>query len=171
MCIEGFKRSGQRTARLLGLYQQILLSGEIAASDSQEEMELRLSGLVVKQQAKLKIYNRIYHAVFNINWVNQELANLRPYSESLSAWEASNRQDESHLLRGQTLQDALSWAADKSLSAQDFQFLTASLEADKQETQLNLDVIKGEMKIAVQMADPKFNEIALPQQPTEQNSP
>lgn len=165
------KRSGQRTARLLGLYQQILLNGEIAAADSQEEMELRLSGLVVKQQAKLKIYNRIYHAVFNVNWVNQELANLRPYSEALAAWEASTRQDRSHLLRGQELHDALSWAADKSLSAQDFQFLTASLEAEKQETQLNLEVVKGEMRIAVEMADPKFNQITLPQQPTEQNSP
>jgi hypothetical protein len=34
----------QRTSRLLGLYQQILQQGEIAAGDSSEQMELRLSG-------------------------------------------------------------------------------------------------------------------------------
>ncbi len=116
----------QRTLRLLGLYQQILQRGEIVANDTPEQMQLRLSGLVVKQNGKLKVYNRIYQSIFNLNWVNEVLANLRPYSEALVAWEVSNRQDESHLLRGQVLRDALVWAADKSLSDRDFQFLAAS---------------------------------------------
>jgi hypothetical protein len=115
-------RSGQRTGRLLGLYQQILQQGGVVAEDSAEQMELRLSGLVVKQQGKLRVYNRIYELVFNPSWVEQALATLRPYAEVLEAWLASNRQDESRLLRGQALQDALSWSADKSLSDLDYQF-------------------------------------------------
>jgi WD40 repeat protein len=127
----------QRTSRLLGLYQQILQQGEIAADDSSEQMELRLSGLVVKQNGKLRVYNRIYEAVFNQSWVNQELANLRPYSEAINAWLGTNRQDESRLLRGQALQDALAWADTQSLSTDEYTFLTASqqkeLEAERQE--------------------------------------
>ena len=148
----------QRTSRLLGVYQQILIppqppltkggeqdlpplnKGGIAADDSSEQMELRLSGLVVKQNCQLRVYNRIYEAVFNQTWVNQQLAKLRPYSEAITAWLDSNHQDESRLLRGQALQDALAWAKDKSLSANDYAFLTASqqkeLEAERQERQI-----------------------------------
>jgi hypothetical protein len=42
-------RSVQRTETLLKLYQQILQQSEIVADDSADQMELRLSGLVVKQ--------------------------------------------------------------------------------------------------------------------------
>ena len=35
-------------------------------------MELRLTGLVVKQQGKLKVYNRIYASVFNQTWVDSQ---------------------------------------------------------------------------------------------------
>ncbi len=70
-------RSEQRSLRLLELYQQILQQGEIAASDSPEQIELRLSGLVVKQAGKLKVYNRLYQHVFNRSWVEKELEALR----------------------------------------------------------------------------------------------
>jgi WD40 repeat protein len=148
-------RNEQRTSRLLGLYQQILIPPQpllikgrqpsfseegISADDSSEQMELRLSGLVVKQHGKLRVYNGIYEAVFNQTWVNRQLAKLRPYSEAITAWIDSNRQDESRLLRGQALQDALAWAKDKSLSANDYAFLTASqqkeLQAERQERQI-----------------------------------
>jgi WD40 repeat protein len=116
----------QRASRLLGLYQQILQQGEIVADDSSEQMYLRLSGLVVKQNGNLKVYNLIYQNVFEQNWVNERLANLRPYSEDITAWLASNRQDESRLWQGQKLQEALAWAKDKSLCNEDYTFLTAS---------------------------------------------
>lgn len=119
-------RSEQRTRELLKLYQKILQQGEISADGSPEQTELQLSGLVIKQAGRLRVYNRIYEAVFNLNWTHEALANLRPYAEALAAWLASNRQDESQLLRGQALRDALTWSADKNLSEQDFQFLTAS---------------------------------------------
>ncbi len=119
-------RREQRAGRLLGLYQKILQQGEVPGDDSSEQMELRLSGLVVKQQGKLRVYNRIYQSVFNLSWVEKELANLRPYGEALAAWLASNCQNTSRLLRGQVLQEALAWSADKSLSYEDYQFLTRS---------------------------------------------
>ncbi|MBW4634125.1 MAG: AAA-like domain-containing protein [Iphinoe sp. HA4291-MV1] len=122
--------SRSRTVGLLSNYQQILQQGEIIADDSPEQIELRLSGLVVKQSNSLRVYNRIYEQVFNQSWVERELLQQRPYAESLKAWWESNRQD-SHLLRGQELQKALNWATDKSLGEQDDQFLRASQELDR----------------------------------------
>ncbi len=94
--------------------------------DSPEEMELRLSGLVVEQQNKLKVYNRIYQVVFDQNWVDKKLTNLRPYAEAINAWLASNHRDVSRLLRGKALEDAQNWATGKNLSNDDYQFLQAS---------------------------------------------
>ncbi len=64
----------QRQGQLLQLYQQILQTGEVKANDKPEHMELRLSGLVVKQQGKLRVYNRIYGSIFNQTWVENALA-------------------------------------------------------------------------------------------------
>ncbi len=121
----------QRASRLLGLYQQILQKGELAADGSPEQMELRLTGLIVRHEGKLKVYNPIYQSVFNLGWVEKELAQLCPYAEAQNAWEASHCQDESRLLRGQALQDALAWAAGKSLRDSDYRFLAASQALDK----------------------------------------
>ncbi|HEY9667859.1 MAG TPA: AAA-like domain-containing protein [Coleofasciculaceae cyanobacterium] len=123
--------SERRTGRLLGLYQQILQRGEIVADNSPEQLKLQLSGLVVKRNGVLRVYNRIYEAVFNANWVKDELASLRPYGEALTAWIDSHCQDESRLLQGQALQEALAWSSGKSLSDRDYQFLAASQELDK----------------------------------------
>ena len=51
--------SEQRTGRLLGLYQQILQRGEIVADNTLEQLKLQLSGLVVKRNGLLKVYNQI----------------------------------------------------------------------------------------------------------------
>jgi WD40 repeat protein len=129
----------QLTPRLLGLYQQIARSGEIASDDSFEQLQLRLSGLVVKQHGFLRVYNRIYQAVFDEAWVEKELAAVRPYARAIVLWEASSCQDYSQLLRGQELRNAQAWAVDKSLSDLDYQFLAASLELEKQNIQIALD--------------------------------
>lgn len=117
----------QRASRLLRIYQQVL-QDELPADDSAEQMDLLLSGLVVKAQGKLRVYNRIYAEIFNQTWVEKQLDNLRPYAPLLDAWLASNLQDESRLLRGQSLKDAQAWAEGKNLSSQDYQFLAASQE-------------------------------------------
>jgi hypothetical protein len=119
-------------SRLLALYQQILQHSEleksaeiggVAADYSPEQMELLLSGIVIKCQSKLIVANRIYESVFNQFWVEKELGNLAPYREALAAWLAANREDESLLLTGDSLQEALEWAADKKLSQEHYWFL------------------------------------------------
>jgi WD40 repeat protein len=119
-------KENQRIVRRLGLYQQILEQIEIVPDGSAEQMELRLSGLIVKRREKLTISNPIYQAVFNQDLIAQKLEKLSPYSEAMKVWLNSNSQDDSQLLRGDDLQSALVWAADKSLRNEDFHFLTAS---------------------------------------------
>ncbi|QIR41898.1 hypothetical protein HCG51_35065 (plasmid) [Tolypothrix sp. PCC 7910] len=123
----------QRAGYLLELYQQIQQQGEVAANNSVESSELRLSGLVVKIEGKLRVYNRVYQQVFNQSWAENQLNNLRPYSEAFRAWVASGGKDESRLLRGNTLKGAEEWGKDKNLSYQDKQFLAASKEKEIQE--------------------------------------
>ncbi|MFM9266434.1 AAA-like domain-containing protein [Tychonema sp. BBK16] len=132
-------RNGQRAGRILGIYQQVLQGIEIKSDDSQEQIELLLSGLVVRHEGILKVKNRIYQQVFNLQWVEKKLGNLRPYSQMLEAWVGSGQQDKSRLLRVQALKDAQSWAQGKSLSDLDYQFLAASQEIDRQELQLFLE--------------------------------
>lgn len=155
---------GQRTGRLLGLCQQIVEQKEVVADDSPEQMELRLTGLVVKCEGKLRTYNLIYALVFDRSWVDQALAELRPYSEALNTWITHGCQDESRLLRGQALQDAMVWAADKSLSNQDYQFLAASQELEKREIQNARELEKLEAQIALEASEQANHILAEAQQ-------
>jgi hypothetical protein len=161
----------QHASRLLGLYQQVLQQGEIAANDTPEQIELRLSGLVVKQQGSLNVYNRIYEAVFNLSWVENELANLRPYSQAIDAWLASNRQDKSRLLRGQALAEALEWKLGKSLSVKDDDFLMASQQLFMLEMQRELEAERETKQIlasAIQQAEQLLEEAKQEKQKAEQ---
>lgn len=133
-------KASQHAGRLLGLYQQILQQKSILITNNFEQTELQLTGLVIQQFNNLKIANRIYESIFNLVWVEDQLANLRPYSESFASWVKSQCKDESRLLRGRALQDALSWASDKNLSYQDYQFLTSSQEFDNRQIKAELDI-------------------------------
>ncbi|MBD6616880.1 hypothetical protein FNW02_13835 [Komarekiella sp. 'clone 1'] len=126
-------RNEQSTARSLGIYQQILQGFEVLVDDSREQVELLLSGLVIKKQGCLKVKNRIYQEVFNQEWVAKQLAYLRPYYQAFNTWVASKEKDESRLLRRQALIDAQTWANGKSLSNLDYRFLAASEELDRRE--------------------------------------
>ena len=114
-----------KTIQLLGLYQQILEGTEVRASQSEEQIQLRLSGLVVKQGDKLQIYNPIYEAIFNTDWIKEQLDNLRPYSEKINNWIRTNK-DEQYLLQGDALSEAQQWSETRKLSNIDYQFLSAS---------------------------------------------
>ncbi len=82
-------RPSDRSVELLKLYQQILQipysegEGGVEANDTPEQMELRLSGLVVKQQGKLRVRNQIYESVFNPAWVDKVLTALQPTTTEL----------------------------------------------------------------------------------------
>ncbi len=129
----------QKAGRLLGIYQQVLQGVAVEADISNEQTELFLSGLVIKENNYLKVKNRIYAEVFDLSWVANQLTLLRPYSQAFDAWIASNQTDSSRLMRGQALKDAKKWTQGKSLSDLDYQFLTASEEFDHQEAQQHLE--------------------------------
>ncbi len=128
-----------RSGRLLGLYQQIVEAGKLEADNSAEQVELRLTGLVVRRDGVLRVYNQVCQAVFNRVWVDKELAKLRPayYGVALSEWLRSK--DESRLLRGEALKDALNWAEGRSLSDDDDRFI-------KDSQRLENERIKKELK-------------------------
>ena len=128
-------RNEHKASRLLGIYRQILDEGSVTTDRSLEQADLRLSGLAIEHKQELVVNNPIYQAVFNQSWLKQEFTKIRPYEATFTAWVDSGCQDESRLLRGQALQDTLTWAADKSLSNLDYQFLNTSQEVDRKEAQ------------------------------------
>jgi WD40 repeat protein len=132
-------RHPDHRSRLFGQYQRILMEGSIPADGSPEQTTLLLSGLVAKDGEGLRVNNPIYGAVFNGDWVRHHLQAVRPYSEAIAAWLASDQQDASRLLRGQALRDAQAWSQDQRLGDDDYQFLAASVEADRQATQQALE--------------------------------
>ncbi|MGK7947756.1 MAG: AAA-like domain-containing protein [Xenococcaceae cyanobacterium] len=134
----------RKTGSLLAMYQQILQQGFIDADNSIEQQELMLSGLIIKHNEKLQIRNRIYQEVFNLSWVETQLSQLRPYSEALKAWQQSQYQDSSRLLRGKALQDAQKWSWNKILSDLDYRFLTSSEELDRKEAQQALEAERAQ---------------------------
>lgn len=127
------------TGILLGLYQKILQNQEIIADDSWEQIQLQLTGLVVKKyknslkqnKSVLQVYNPIYKEIFNYDWVSNLLDKVKPYNEALTAWLDSNCQDDSRLLTGKALKAAQIWSKDKTLSNIDYKFLTASQQLEK----------------------------------------
>jgi WD40 repeat protein len=136
----------QYTGSMLALYQQLLQGQEIPADDTRVQTELLLSGLVRQDSGFLLVKNQIYAQVFNLAWVERQLSLLRPYSQAYTAWLATDRLDESRLLRGQALIDAQQWAQGKSLSDDDYQFLAASQNLKWREEQL---VLKAERASAI----------------------
>lgn len=85
----------QSSCRLLGLYQQVLKEESqsryaklispsitsVTVDESWEQTQLLLSGVVVKHQGCLRVRNRIYRSVFNLRWVEQQLAIATPLQQ------------------------------------------------------------------------------------------
>ncbi|MBH8573160.1 CHASE2 domain-containing protein [Nostocaceae cyanobacterium CENA369] len=145
--------NGQIAGRILGIYQQILALEDVPTDDSQEQMELLLSGLVIKQQGYLKVKNRIYQAVFSSEWVVKQMGKLRPYAQYFSAWIISQEQDESQLLTGTALQAALTWSKNQRLSDSDYRFLAASQELAKRKIERDLAIEKQARQIEREKAE------------------
>lgn len=114
-------------------------SDQVKADDSREQIELFLSGLIVQQQGYLQVKCPIYREIFNLGWIEQQLAALRPYGEALNAWVSAQQANPSHLLRGQALQSAWDWAKDKNLGDLDYHFLRASQTLEQQEIRSKLE--------------------------------
>ena len=126
--------------KLLDIYQQILESDSIVAEDSKIHSKLRFTGLVVKREGRLQVYNLIYREIFNADWIQSQLSNLRPYSIQLDRWLSSQKFPQ-YLLSDTELRQALKWAENKSLTRQDYEYLSDSKEA---KAQLELQAVERE---------------------------
>lgn len=126
-----------KSVQLLGLYQKVCTS-TVTTKSSPEQIELRLSGLVKDQEGTLQVYNRIYGQIFNQQWIETTLQELRPYASAFNEWEQSNAQADK-LLKGKALKQALNWAVGKSLSDQDYDFIRLSqVKAEREKLQRNI---------------------------------
>jgi hypothetical protein len=116
-----------RKTQLLEIYHNILLSpdGKIPATDSLDETKLRLTGLVVKDNGCLKVYNPIYAQIFNRDWVQQKLTESFPFQDFAKAWKDSDYKED-YLLRGDALEKALDWEKRNKPNELQQQFINAS---------------------------------------------
>jgi len=131
----------QKAIKLLSLYKQVL-ENSIIADESEEQLMLRLTGLVVKYNGYLQVYNPIYQSIFHPDWIEEQLNKLRPYSTQLYYWLQSNR-NPIYLLQGQTLNETLSWTEGKILSNVDYEFFQASqTQQDRKANQVLVDANK-----------------------------
>jgi len=133
-------RSKSRANRLIGLSAEIQRQGFIEADDSPEQRDLLLSNLVVKQDHKLTIRNRIYQQIFNLDWLDRQQFKLNPFDRQAGLWLESAGTDNSRLLRGKALQEAQAWAKIHSISQSEYQFLTASQEQEQLAIRQKLDL-------------------------------
>ena len=159
-------RDSSKTIRLLGLYKEIIQKKVIKIDNSSEQIELRLSGLVVEKKGKLVINNLIYAKVFDLAWVDRHLEQLRPYENALTNW--ITYKNTNYLLKGEELQTALTWSLGKSLANIDYQFLVASQELAKKEIENTLAIVeqagkllannrkKASIKVSSQRLDKKW---------------
>ena len=116
---------------MLGMYQRVLVEGDVGIDGSAEQIALRLTGAVVKKGSHLVVANQIYAQVFGDSWVSKKLNLLRPYAENLQKW--MNGGDESALLRGENLRLARLWAdrEEQKLAPEDYRFLQASQDLER----------------------------------------
>ncbi|MBD2071653.1 AAA-like domain-containing protein [Leptolyngbya sp. FACHB-671] len=66
-----------RAIELLTLYRKVWQQEEVTTADNPDQIELLLSGLVVKHANRLEVHNRIYTIIFNCNWIDQTLTALQ----------------------------------------------------------------------------------------------
>lgn len=135
-----YYRNSKITIRLLALYREILHNKVVKIERSREQIELRLSGLVVAKEGKLTVNNPLYARVFNLAWIDNCLSQLRPYESALKKW--AIERNSAYLLTGKELQNTLTWSLGKSLANIDYQFLVASQELAQQETENTLAMVK-----------------------------
>ncbi len=141
--------------RMLKLYLEILKNGEITDDGSLDQIELRLTGLVVQDRQKLKVYNKIYRNVFNETWVTTELNKIPPYIEKYEVW-LNSGEDDTKLLYDQDLAEALTWSKNQDLNESEKRFLELSEIAAKRKAQIASQ--REAYQLAEKQLTPKFEE-------------
>lgn len=98
---------------LLTCYQEILKQEEVEFNKSPEHQKLIDMCLVIKEENKLRILNKIYRFLLDQEWITKLLSSLCPYHKAFQSWKDSGYQNESYLLQGEDLQEALDWIQNK----------------------------------------------------------
>ncbi|NCS54481.1 MAG: hypothetical protein GPJ23_20235 [Microcystis aeruginosa G13-05] len=137
--------------RMLKLYQEILRNGEIPDDGSPDQIELRLTGLVVQDRQKLKVYNKIYRNVFNETWVTTELNKIPPYIDKYEVW-LNSGEDATKLLSDQDLEEALKWSENQDINESEKRFLELSEIAAKRKDELR----EGQEKTKIEQLIQKY---------------
>jgi hypothetical protein len=140
---------------MLKLYQEILRNSEIPDDGSPDQIELRLTGLVVQDRQKLKVYNKIYRNVFNETWVTTELNKIHPYIEKYEIW-LNSGEDDTKLLYDQDLAEALTWSKNQDINESEKRFLELSQIAAKRKAQIARQ--RQAHQLAEKQLTPKFEE-------------
>jgi hypothetical protein len=172
---------GAKAFDRLNLYREILNCEQINCDNSNEQIELRLSGLVLEAQSKLKPYNPIYTEIFNPSWVEQERAKLRLYIEEFDNWKKWEKWKETnnlaydlqerYLLYGTKCDEVQQWRSNFNgdLSEKEGRFLDLSETFWKKvkdlfsDLRINEDVIESIIQSANDLTGglSKFNRIVF----------
>lgn len=140
--------------RMLDIYKSIIENKILIESQKgNEQLYLKLSGLVKEQDGKLEINNLIYESIFDKNWINKVYESIRrPFLIDLQRWLNTNKSDDV-LLKGSFLEKANNWAKlRKDLSHEERDFLEASRLKAIQEVQERLrlkEKIKQQQRLRV----------------------
>ena len=91
---------------------------------------LQSIGLLIESQGLLKVRNHIYQSIFDEEWVNTQMIPLRPYTQKFVNWLDADCEDDSQLLNGKEMQDAMKWKESSGLvlTALEEKFLAYSLD-------------------------------------------
>ena len=120
-------RDGDKSFRLLSLYQKVL-SETVSADNNDDQIELKLTGLVLQEGLILKVYNPIYKIIFDKNWILTNLREIRFYAEELDKWDREiDELKELYLLYGFRFEEA--WKAKENgvkLGGREVDFLHTS---------------------------------------------
>jgi ABC-type branched-subunit amino acid transport system substrate-binding protein len=124
--LRGDERQQDRKLRIvLEMHKQ----GGIPLDSSRDQLELRLTGLVMSSDGRLRFYNPIYEQVFDRPWVEKQIQELQPriFRETFRAWQAATLRDRrNYLLSGLPLEEGDQWAEGRNLTDEEALFLKES---------------------------------------------
>lgn len=144
-------------AQILNDYREVLTAPEqqVVITQLTNSNRLYLTGLIAIKGEVARPRTLIYKSIFNLPWVDKQLANIRPFNDKIKLWQQSGCIDSQWLLSETELNFAKQWAQKKQLSDLDHRFLSAS------ETQVSEQVKAWNYKLEQEIEQRKTAEKKL----------